>query len=154
MLRHYKIDMSQCIFKVVCPEMFLLIAAGLPAVWKASCILGCFKREVANRAREVVVPFCTALVRPRLKYCIQAWAPQHKKNVDLLEWVEKRATRMIKQLAHFCDDQLKELDLFSLWKRRLQRDLIWILQFLKGAYKQEGDELLLTVTGQGGMVLN
>jgi len=58
MLRHYKIDMSQCIFKVACPEMFLLIAAGLPAVWKASCILGFLKRRAANRERELIHEFC------------------------------------------------------------------------------------------------
>ena len=55
------------------------------AAQKANCILCCIKRSVASRAREVVLPFYSALVRPQMQCCVQLWGPQHKKGMDLLE---------------------------------------------------------------------
>ena len=52
---------------------------------KVSCVLGCIKRGVASREREVVVPLCSALVRPHLDYRVQAWGPQHRKDEEILE---------------------------------------------------------------------
>jgi len=57
---------------------------------QANYILGCIKRSVDSRSREVILPLYSALVRPHLESCIQLWSSQHREDMDLLEWVQRR----------------------------------------------------------------
>ena len=103
------------------------------AAGSANRVLGMIKRTFTSRDSKIIIPLYKSLIRPQLEYCIQAWHPHLKKDIDILEKVQKRATKSIKGMQHLSyKERLTELHLQSLEYRRVRGDLIEMFKMYKG----------------------
>ena len=91
---------------------------------------------------EVILPLYWALVTPHLESCAQLWSPQDRKDMDLLEWVQRRPQKWSEDWNTSYKERLRELGLFSLEKTKRWGHLIAAFQYMRGAYKKAGEWLL------------
>ncbi|KAK4807889.1 hypothetical protein QYF61_007795 [Mycteria americana] len=111
---------------------------GITVYSKTSMSQQCTTTEKVNS-----ILHCTngtpTIKRPHLEYRVQFWAPQYKRDIEVLERVQRRATELGKGLEHKADGEpLRELGLFSLEKRRLRGELIALYNCLKGGGREAG----------------
>jgi len=105
----------------------------LKVVSTANKVLGMIKRSFSIRDKDVILQLYKTLVRPHLEYSVQAWRPHLRKDIDLLEGVQRRATKLIFDLKDKCyEDRLRCLNLTTLETRRLRGDLIEVFKIFKG----------------------
>ena len=73
-------------------------------------MLGFISRNVSHKSKEVIKTLFNAYIRPHLEYCVQAWSPHYQQDINMLEKVQRRATKLVsgfKRLDY--DSRLKEL---------------------------------------------
>ena len=113
------------------------------AAAKGNQILGLIRRNIVYKEKELITPLYKTVVRPHLEYCIQAWRPYRKKDIDMLERVQRRATKMIPKLRNI-SYEIKECGLTTLETKRLKGDQIEVIKILNG-YKNIYRNIFFTV---------
>ena len=85
-------------------------------------VLGMIRRNITYKEKSLIVPLYKAIVRPHLEYCIHAWSPYLRKDIDMLEKIlERRATKLIPGLRDLSyEERLNECGLTTLETRRLR----------------------------------
>ena len=88
-------------------------------------IIGMIRRNITYKEKSLIVPLYKAIVIPHLEYCIQSWNPHIRKDIDMLETIQRRATKLIPGLRDLSyEERLKECGLTTLKTRRLRGDQI------------------------------
>ena len=83
--------------------------------------------------KNIIIPVYKTIVRPHLECFIQAWRPYRKKDIDTLERIQRRATKIIPELRYLnYEERLKECGLTTLETMRLRGDKIEVFKMLNG----------------------
>jgi len=106
------------------------------AAKKANKVLGMIKRTIVSREKEIMLELYKSLVRPNLEYCVQVWCPYLRQDVEKLEKIQRRATKMIKGFGNLAyEERLRRCKLTTLEKRRDRGDLIETFKIVTGRDK-------------------
>jgi ribonuclease P/MRP protein subunit RPP40 len=88
------------------------------------------------------------LIRPRLEYTVQAWRPYLQKDIDLIEGVQRGATKLVVETKGMSyDERLKFLDMTTVETRRVRGDLIEVFKIMKGFENVNKDKFFTMDTG-------
>ena len=105
------------------------------AAAKATKILGMLKRTFPVMSKELFLFLYRIYVRPQLEYCVQLWSPYLARDIDAIEKVQRRATKLVSELVKLpYESRLRELGIYSLYCRRQRGDLIETYKLLNGYY--------------------
>ncbi len=91
------------------------------SAYKGNHILGMIRRNIRYKDKGLIVPLYKAIGRPHLEYCTHAWRPYRRKDIDMLDKIQRRATKLIPGLRDLSyEERLKECGLTTLETRRLR----------------------------------
>ena len=108
------------------------------AAANATRILAMLKRTFSFMSKELFVFLYKTYVRPHLEYCVQLWSPYYVRDIDNLEQVQRRATKLVNEFTKLSyENRLKKLGIYSLYCRRQRGDLIETYKILNGYYNVE-----------------
>ena len=84
---------------------------------KANRMLGYIRKSITSKSKDIVLPLYRGMVRPHLEYAVQFWLPFLRKDIDLLEKVQHRATKIINGISGLeYEERLRSLRICILWK--------------------------------------
>ena len=117
------------------------------AVNRANATLGMIKRNVVSRNKDVITKLYKGLVRPKLEYCVQSWRPFLRKDIDKIEKVQRRATKMIFECRNLpYEDRLRLAGLTTLEQRRDRGDMLEVFKMVKGFNKINSSKMFTLST--------
>ena len=94
--------------------------------------LGFISRNFQYKSKDIILPLYKSIVRPHLEYAVQFWSPYYQKDIELLERIQHRATKLIPNLRHKSyEERLENLGLTTLKTRRLRGQLIQTFKIIK-----------------------
>jgi len=100
---------------------------------KGNRVLGYISRNFHYKSRDIMLPLYTSLVRPQMEYAVQFWSPHLRGDINKMERVQHRATKLIPELRNKTYPQrLSKLQLISLERRRVRGQLIETFKYLNG----------------------
>ena len=112
-------------------------------VSKANRILGTVRRTFQHIDAVMMVQLYKSLIRPYLEYGVDVWSPSSKKNINMIESIQRRATKMIPEISNKSySERLQILKLPSLVYRRNRGDMIQVYKYVNNIWDVHDDTFL------------
>ena len=128
------------------------------SVTRANAVLGKVSKSVTFRSKELIKSLYCTFVRPLLEFAVPVWCPYQSTDIDKLERVQRRATKLIPELRHLSyEERLIELYLTTLETRRKRGDIIQFYKLKNGIedinwFKQRIPVSSLTTSGPASSI--
>ena len=122
----------------------------LEKVKKANTVMLVIRNTFTYLDKESFLLLYKALVRPHVEYCNQVWHPSLQKHIDMVENVQRRATKLVPGLRDMSyEERLRTLDLPSLAYRRLRGDMVEVFKIMNKKYNSQLAQEIFTVNRRG-----
>ena len=119
-------------------------------VKKANRRLGLIKKGFDCLNKEMFMNLYPVMIRPLLEYCVQIWSPYKQGDIDLLEKVQRRATKIVPELKNLSyDERLRSLNLTTLKERRIRGDMIETYKLLTGKEDLDPEKFFTRTAARG-----